>query len=154
MFVEYWKDSDFANVSVEWWIFYMNVKWFFCSIMQGVAVSLYDCEIFNFWFKVISRDVVASDGTGGLLSMVWNSFFLGPVGFTFVFSCAVVGWAFPVVELMFTPFKLQDNWIFISPPSKKYIGKQFSHITKCHLLQKVFKLQILWSSSSVHQPRL
>ena len=47
---------------------------------------------------------------------------------------------------MFTPFKLQDNWIFRSPPSKKHIGKQFSHITKCHLLQKVFKLQVLWSS--------
>ena len=31
-------------------------------------------------------------------------------------------------------------------PSKKHIGKQFSHIRKCHLLQKVFKLQLLWSS--------
>ena len=35
---------------------------------------------------------------------------------------------------------------FRSPPSKKHIGKPFSHITKCHLLQKVFKLQVLWSS--------
>ena len=47
---------------------------------------------------------------------------------------------------MFTPFKLQDNWNLRSPPSKKHIGKQFTHITKCHLLQKVFKLQVLWSS--------
>ena len=47
---------------------------------------------------------------------------------------------------MFTPFKLRDNWTIRSPPSKKHIGKQFLHITKCHLLQKVFKLQILWSS--------
>ena len=28
----------------------------------------------------------------------WNSFFQGPVGFTYVFYCAVVGWAFPVVD--------------------------------------------------------
>ena len=34
--------------------------------------------------------MVVSDGTGGLISMV-NYFFHGPVGFTFVFSCAVVG---------------------------------------------------------------
>ena len=47
---------------------------------------------------------------------------------------------------MFTPFKLQDSWTFRSPTSKIHIGKQFSHITKCHLLQKVFKLQLLWSS--------
>ena len=44
---------------------------------------------------------------------------------------------------MFTPFKLQDTWTLRSPPSKKHIGKWFSHITKCHLLQKVFKLQVL-----------
>ena len=47
---------------------------------------------------------------------------------------------------MFTPFKLQDNRIFRSPPSKKFNRKQFSGITKCHVLQKVFKLQVLWSS--------
>ena len=47
---------------------------------------------------------------------------------------------------MFTPFKRKDNWTFRSPPSKKHIGKQFLHITKCHLLHKVFKLQVLWSS--------
>ena len=29
---------------------------------------------------------------------------------------------------------------------QKHIGKQFSHNTKCHLLQKVFKIQVLWSS--------
>ena len=46
---------------------------------------------------------------------------------------------------MFSPFKLQENLIFRSPISKKYIGKKFSHITKCHLLQKVFNLQVLWS---------
>ena len=37
---------------------------------------------------------MVSDGTGGLISMVINSFFQGPVGFTYVFSCAVVGWPF------------------------------------------------------------
>ena len=34
---------------------------------------------------------------------------------------------------MFTPFKLQYTWTFRSPLSKKHIGKQFSHIRKCHL---------------------
>ena len=52
---------------------------------------------------------------------------------------------------MFTPFKLQDNGIFRSLLQRN-TGKQFSHITKCHLLQKVFKLQVVFSS--VHQTRL
>ena len=47
---------------------------------------------------------------------------------------------------LFKLFKLQDNWIFRSPPSKKYNRKQFLHITWCHLLQKVFKLQVHWST--------
>ena len=55
---------------------------------------------------------------------------------------------------IFTPFKLQDNWIFRSPPSKKHIEKQFLHIIQCHLPQKVFKLQVLWVFSSIHQKRL
>ena len=46
---------------------------------------------------------------------------------------------------MFTPFKLQDNWTLRSPPSKKHIVKHFSHIRKCHLIQNVFKLLVLWS---------
>ena len=37
---------------------------------------------------------------------------------------------------------------------ERNIGKHFSHITKCHLLQKISKLQVLWSFSSVHQTRL
>ena len=55
-------------------------------------------------------DVVVSDGTGGLISMVWNSFFQGPVGFTYVFSCTVMGWAFPVVD--YISFLCIWNWIF------------------------------------------
>ena len=46
----------------------------------------------------VCGDVVVSDGTGGLISMVLNSFFQGPVGFTYVFCCAVVGCKFPVVD--------------------------------------------------------
>ena len=34
---------------------------------------------------------MVSDGTGGLISMVSKSFFQGPVGFTYVFSCAPRG---------------------------------------------------------------
>ena len=55
-------------------------------------------------------DVVVSNGTGGLISVVWNSFFQGPVGFTYVFCCAVVGWAFPVVD--YISFLIIWNWIF------------------------------------------
>ena len=47
---------------------------------------------------------------------------------------------------MFTPFKLQENWIFRSPPSKKYIGKQFHTSQGVIFSKKVFKLQVLWSS--------
>ena len=53
---------------------------------------------------------------------------------------------------MSTPFKPPDNWTFRSPPLKKHIGKWFSHITKCHLLQNAFKLQVLWSSHQFTKP--
>ena len=36
----------------------------------GVAVSVYYCEIFKFCFWMFCGDVVVSDGTGGLISMV------------------------------------------------------------------------------------
>ena len=65
---------------------------------------------FKFCFWMFCGDVVVSDGTGGLISMVWNSFFQGPVGFTYVFSCAAVGWAFPVVD--YICFMCIWNWIF------------------------------------------
>ena len=48
----------------------MNVKCFFGSMVYGVALSVYYCKIFKFCFWVISGDVVVSDGTGGLISMV------------------------------------------------------------------------------------
>ena len=76
----------------------MNVKCFICSMVQGVAVSVYYCRIFTLCFWVFCGDVMVSDGTGGVISMDWNPFFQGPVGFTYVYSCAVVGWAFPVVN--------------------------------------------------------
>ena len=53
---------------------------------------------------------MVSDGPGGLISMVRNSFFQGLFGFTYVFSSAVVRWAFPVVDYVSFPRIL--NWIF------------------------------------------
>ena len=75
-----------------------------------VLLSVYYCEIFKFYFLVFCGDVVVLDGTGGLISLVWNSFFWGPIGFTYVFSCAFVGWAFPVVD--YFSFLSIWNWIF------------------------------------------
>ena len=45
---------------------------------------------------------MVSDGTCGLIQ--------GPVGFTYVFHCAVVGWAFPVVD--YISFLCIWNWMF------------------------------------------
>ena len=67
-------------------------------------------EYFKFCFWVFCGDVVVSDGTGSLISMIQNSFFQGPVGFTYVFSCAVVSWAFPDVD--YVSFLCIWNWIF------------------------------------------
>ena len=39
-------------------------------MVYGVAVSVYYTEIFKFYFWVFCVDVVVSDGTGGLISMV------------------------------------------------------------------------------------
>ena len=82
----------------------------FAQWCRVFAVSVYFYEIFKFCFGVICRDVVVSDGPGGLISMVWNSFFKGPVGFTYVFSCAVGSWAFVVVD--YVSFLRILNWIF------------------------------------------
>ena len=49
---------------------------------------------------------MVSDGTGSLISR----FFQGPVGSAYVFSCAVVGWAFPVID--YVSFLNIWNWIF------------------------------------------
>ena len=51
-----------------------------------------------------------SDGIGSMISLVQNSFLQGPIGFTYVFSCAVVGWVFPVVD--YVSFLSTWNWIF------------------------------------------
>ena len=75
-----------------------------------VLLSLSYCEIYKFYFWVFCGDVVISDGTGGFISLVCNSFFQGPVGFTYVFSCEVVGRAFPVVD--YISFLCIWNWIF------------------------------------------
>ena len=90
------RDSDFANVSFD------------INIISEVLLLLDDvgcCCLLSIIVKYLSSafgcfctDVAVSDGTGGWISMVWNSFFHGPVGFTYVFSCACVGWAFPVVD--------------------------------------------------------
>ena len=48
----------------------MNVKWFFCLVVWGVALSVYYCKISKFCFWVFCGDVVVSDGTGGLISMI------------------------------------------------------------------------------------
>ena len=83
----------------------MNVRCFFCStVLLSLSIivkslsSAFGCFV-EMWFP---------DGTGGLISMV-NSFFWGPVGFTYVFSCAVVCWAFPVVY--YISFISIWNWI-------------------------------------------
>ena len=39
-FVEYWRDLDFASVSINWWISDMNVKLFFCPGMEGITLSV------------------------------------------------------------------------------------------------------------------
>ena len=70
----------------------------FFLLVRGVAISICYCETFKFCFWMFCMDVLVFDGTGGLISMVWNSFFEGPIGFTYVFSCVVVGWAFPVID--------------------------------------------------------
>ena len=48
----------------------MNVKCFFCSMVKGIALSVYYGKIFKFCFGVFCGDVVDSDGTGGLISIV------------------------------------------------------------------------------------
>ena len=57
------------------------------SIIVKSLISFFGCFAEMWWFY---------DGTNGLISMVWKSFLEGPIGFTYVFSCAVVGWASPV----------------------------------------------------------
>ena len=68
-----------------------------CWVVLSLSIIV---KSFKFSFWVFCEDVIVSDGTGGLISMVSKSFFQGPVGFTYVFSCATGGWAFPVVDYL------------------------------------------------------
>ena len=47
---------------------------------------------------------------------------------------------------LFLENKIQYNKKRKEMYQRNTIGKQFSHMTNCHLLKKVFKLQALWSS--------
>ena len=69
------------------------VRW--CRVLLSLSIIV---KSLSSAFGCFVEDVLVCYGTGGLISMVWNSFFQWPVGFTCVFSCAVVGWAFPVVD--------------------------------------------------------
>ena len=55
-------------------------------------------------------DVVVSGGTGGLIFYGLKLYFMDLLGFIYVFSCAVVGWAFPVVDNV--SFLSIWNWTF------------------------------------------
>ena len=92
-----WSLIQMWSASFAWW----------CRVLLCLSVIV---KSFKFCFWVFCRDVVVSDGTGGLISMVWNSFFQGPVSFTYVFCCAVVGCTFPVVDSI--SFLCIWNWIF------------------------------------------
>ena len=73
------------SASFAWW----------CRVLLSLSIIV---KSSSSAFGVICGDVVVSDGTGGLASVVWNSLPQGPSSFTHVFSCAAVGWALPVVD--------------------------------------------------------
>ena len=80
-------------------------------------------------------DVVVSDGTGGLISMVQNSFFWGPVGFTYVFSWGIVSWAFPVVDYIsffcasgIGSFGCMSKDLMVLVPLKKTLTLYFARV--------------------------
>ena len=87
------------------WMWSASFAWC-CMVLLSLSIIV---KSFKFYFWVFCGDVVVFDGTVGWRSMVWNSFFEGPVGFTYVFSCAVVGWAFPVAWLPCHPWLHRSN---------------------------------------------
>ena len=145
---------------VEWWNFDTNVTvllllsyvWccYLCLLLWNLGVLL---------LGVLWRHDGFWNGTGGLVSMVWN----GLTFFTWSFSTKdnVIGHTLLIsiynrcVIPMFTPFKLQDNSTFRSPPSKKCIWKQFTQdhkvssiIQNAHLS---FKLPLVFCIRLVRQ---
>ena len=79
--------------------------------------------------------MVVPDGTGGLISMVRNSFFQGPVGFTYVLSCAVIGWGFPVVDYIsfhasrIGSFGCMSKDLMMLVPVKKTLTLYFARVS-------------------------
>ena len=59
------------------------------------------------------------------------------------FLISIYNWG---VIPMLTPFNFKTTESLDLYLLRNTIGKQFSHITKCHLLQTVCKLQVLWPS--------
>ena len=96
-------------VSVEWRIFDMNVKWFFaqwCRVLLSLSIFMKSLSSTFGWFVEMWLFLMAL-----VVWFLWSeTFFQGPVDFTYVVSCAVVGWAFPVVD--YISFLSIWNWIF------------------------------------------
>ena len=72
------------------------------SITLKYLSSAFGCFVEMWWFLMAL-----------VVWFLWsepNSFFQGPIGFTYVFCYAVVGWTFPVVD--YISFLSICNWIF------------------------------------------
>ena len=102
----FWLCQCFCWVIDLW--YECEVLLFFCEV--GCCCLSIFVKSYKFCFWLICRDVVVSDGIDGLISMFWNSFFQEPICFTYVFSCAVVDWEYPVIDC--ASFLSIWNWIF------------------------------------------
>ena len=99
-----WSYVTVLVVQMVWKVCWILKGFWLCPSFCWVMDLWYECEVFLLFhsvgccclclllwnllssvFGVFCRDVVVSNCTGGFISMVWNCFFEGPIGFTDVF---------------------------------------------------------------------
>ena len=105
------------------WIWSASFAWW-CRVLLSLSIivkslsSAFGCFVEMWWFLMAL-----------VVRFLWSeTFFQGHVGFTYVFSCAVDGWAFPVLD--YISFLNIWNWIFwctskdlmVLVPSKKTLN--------------------------------
>ena len=119
-----------------WWV---KDLWYKCEVLHlliGVECCCLSLLLWNLYILplVFHRGEVVSDGSGSLISNLWNTFFEWCIGFTYAFSFAIVGWAFPVVDYVslwasgIRPFGCMIKDLMLLVPLKKTLTLYFARV--------------------------
>ena len=119
-----------------------------CRVLLSLSIIV---KSLSSAFGLFCWDVVISEGTGGLISMVWNSFFQGPVVFTYciqLWSCWLGIFSGRLYQFyVHLELDLLDAWVktwCVLVPLKKTLTLYFARVCLyCSLRPLMYGVTIL-----------